>query len=45
VVVPNETDLDSTLINQAIGRVTLEGRVDGEIVSMEGRGIFEFLNA
>ena len=45
VVVPNETDLNSTLINQAIGHVTLGGRVDGEPVSMEGRGIFEFLNA
>lgn len=45
VVVPNETDLDSTLINHAIGRVTLEGRVEGEAVSMEGKGIFEFLNA
>jgi hypothetical protein len=45
VVVPNETDLDSTLINQVTGRVTLEGCADGEQVSMEGRGIFEFLNA
>jgi hypothetical protein len=45
VVIPNETDLDSTLVNEAVGRVTLEGRVEGETVSMEGKGSFEFLNA
>jgi len=45
VVIPNETDLDSTAVNQVIGRFEMEGHVGGEAVSMKGRGIFEFLVA
>jgi hypothetical protein len=43
ILVPNETDLGMTVINEAAGRVTLEGRVKGRTVASAGRGIFEFL--
>jgi hypothetical protein len=45
VVIPNETDLDSTIVNQVIGRFEMEGRVAGESVATQGSGIFEFLVA
>jgi hypothetical protein len=43
ILIPNETDLGMTVINEAIGRVTLDGRVKGRQVASSGRGIFEFL--
>lgn len=43
ILIPNETDLGTTVISEAAGRVTLEGRVKGRTVASSGRGIFEFL--
>jgi hypothetical protein len=43
IVVPNETDLGVTVINETVGRVRADGVIDGEAVRMEGRGHFEFL--
>lgn len=44
IVVPNETDLGETIINEVIGQVWAEGRVKGQSVSIEGEGFFEFLS-
>ncbi|MCZ7545139.1 MAG: hypothetical protein M5R40_17155 [Anaerolineae bacterium] len=43
IVVPNETDLDATVINEVSGQVAVDGKVKGESVAMHGRGFFEFL--
>lgn len=43
IVVPNETDLGLTIINEVSGRLKLAGNVKGEPVAMQGRAIFEFL--
>lgn len=43
IVIPNETDLGNTIINEVAGRISLEGSVKGETIEMQGRGIFEFL--
>lgn len=43
IVIPNDTDLGITIINEVPGRLLLEGEVRGERVAAEGRGIFEFL--
>jgi hypothetical protein len=43
VVIPNETDLGVTIINEVSGRLTLRGEIKGEPVNIEGRAIFEFL--
>jgi hypothetical protein len=43
IVIPNETDLGVTTINEVSGRLSLAGEVRGERVALEGRGIFEFL--
>lgn len=43
IVVPNETDLGQTIVNEVSGRLRLAGEVKGESVAMQGRAIFEFL--
>jgi hypothetical protein len=44
LVLPSETRLDAvTIINEVSGRVTLEGKVRGEPVEMEGAAVFEFI--
>lgn len=43
IVIPNETNLGVTVINEVSGMLTTEGRIKGEPVSMVGRGFFEFL--
>jgi hypothetical protein len=43
IVVPNETDLGETIINEVVGKFQAEGRVKGEEVSFAGEGFFEFL--
>jgi hypothetical protein len=45
IIVPSETDLGLTIINEVSGRVSLDGRIAGERVAMEGRAFFEFLTA
>lgn len=43
IVVPNETDLLETVINEVTGSVQVEGSVKGETFQFEGKGFFEFL--
>jgi hypothetical protein len=43
IVVPNETDLGVTVINEVPGTVAVEGTVKGRRVASSGRGIGEFL--
>lgn len=43
IVIPNETDLGVTIINEVSGRLTLSGEIKGEPVNLQGRAIFEFL--
>lgn len=44
VVMPSERDPEGvTVINEVSGRVTMEGRVRGIEVAMEGPGVFEFV--
>ena len=43
IVVPNETNLGVTIINEVGGVLRLTGRIKGEDAAMEGRGFFEFL--
>jgi hypothetical protein len=45
VVLPSDTDLSVTIINEVAGAFHLEGRVGGETVAMDGRAICEFLGA
>jgi hypothetical protein len=43
VVIPSDTALDVTIINEVTGRSSLEGRLRGEKLSVEGRAVCEFL--
>lgn len=43
LLVPNEADLGTTIINEAAGRIRLTGELGGIDSDLEGRGIFEFL--
>lgn len=43
IILPNDTDLGVTIINEVSGVMSVEGAVSGEAVFMEGRGFFEFL--
>jgi hypothetical protein len=43
IVIPNETDLGITILNEVTGHLELEGKVKGELVNMQGGAIFEFL--
>jgi hypothetical protein len=43
IIVPNETDLLETIINEVTGTINVTGQVMGEQVHLEGNGFFEFL--
>lgn len=43
IVIPNETDLGVTIINEVSGTLSTEGRIKGEPISILGKGFFEFL--
>ncbi len=43
VVIPSETDLGVTIINEVTARFAVDGRLHGEPVAFEGRGFCEFL--
>jgi hypothetical protein len=43
VLIPNETDLETTIITEVTGALSLEGRVGGQPVAGSGRALFEFL--
>jgi hypothetical protein len=45
VVIPNETDLGVTVLNEATGRSSIHGKIHGERFSADGRSVFEFLGA
>lgn len=45
VVIPNDHDPGVTVIHEVSGVLSVEGRVRGERVAMEGRAVFEFLGA
>ncbi len=44
VVIPSETDLSVTIINEVTGKSSLHGKIRGETVAVEGRAICEFLD-
>jgi hypothetical protein len=44
VVIPSETDLSVTIINEVTGRTAMTGRIGGERVAVDGRGVCEFLS-
>lgn len=43
IVIPNDTDLGITILNEVTGNLELKGEVKGELVNMQGGAIFEFL--
>ncbi len=43
IVIPNDTDLGVTILNEVTEHLELEGKVKGEFVNMQGGAIFEFL--
>ena len=43
VIIPNDDDLGVTIIHEVAGRVSVEGRVSGELVAFSSPSIFEFL--
>ena len=45
VVIPNETDLGVTVLNEVTGRSRIHGQIRGEPFAADGRSIFEFLGA
>jgi hypothetical protein len=44
IVTPNDDDLECTVINEACGRLRVDGRIRGERLGFETRTIFEFLH-
>ena len=45
VIIPNETNLENTIINEVAGRICIGGQVKGQEVSLDGSAIFEFLTS
>jgi hypothetical protein len=43
IVVPHETDLGMTMLNEVRGRIHLDGEVKGHEINSAGVGVFEFL--
>ncbi len=43
VVIPSETDLSVTIINEVTGRSSVHGQIRGETIAIEGRAVCEFL--
>jgi hypothetical protein len=43
IVIPNETDLGVTVINEVTGTIKASGQVKGDPVEIQGKGFFEFL--
>jgi len=43
ILIPNETDLGETVINEVVGKIRASGRIKDENVEIEGEGFFEFL--
>jgi hypothetical protein len=45
VVIPSETDLGVTIINEVTGTSSLRGTIRGESIAVDGRAICEFLGS
>jgi hypothetical protein len=45
VVIPSETDLSVTIINEVTGKSSLHGTIRGERLDFEGRAVCEFLGS
>jgi hypothetical protein len=45
ILVPNEADLETTIITEVIGQVRMEGEIRGHRIDTAGRGVFEFLTS
>jgi hypothetical protein len=45
VVIPNDTDLGVSLLNEVAGRAFIRGKIDGERFDVESRSVFELLGA
>jgi hypothetical protein len=43
IIIPNEVNLESTIINEVIGNIKVSGSVKQEEIEFEGKGFFEFL--
>jgi hypothetical protein len=43
IIIPNETDLGETVINEVTGTMEAWGNVKGDTVEIKGKGFFEFL--
>lgn len=43
IIIPNETNLDVTIINEVSGQINLTAETKGEHFTTQGRGFFEFL--
>jgi hypothetical protein len=43
ILIPNETDLETTIITEVLGTVRIEGEVRGCQFTATGRSVFEFL--
>jgi hypothetical protein len=44
VIIPSETDLSVTIINEVTGRASVRGTILDETVAIDGRGVCEFLS-
>ena len=43
IVIPNETDLEVTVINEVSGEMSMNGWINGEKIDVNGKSFFEFL--
>jgi hypothetical protein len=43
ILIPNETDLETTIITEVLGTVQIAGEIRGRLFTAAGRGVFEFL--
>lgn len=44
ILIPNETDLDTTIITEVLGSIQISGEIRGARVEAEGESVFEFLS-
>jgi hypothetical protein len=45
VIVPNDVDTGVTVLNETVGQLAVEGRIDGESFAFETESVVEFLGA
>jgi len=44
ILIPNEIDLDTTIITEVLGSIRMNGEIRGSKVEAEGESVFEFLS-